>query len=244
MFLHLGWVLTASAEDRDCQLSTQDYYDRRRELRGLRRGEGESIGVAAEGEQCERALDDVIRNGPFLGVHRVEPGATDQCTAVLRPGSYDRGYTLTQVGDCRSDASGPSRMVTPWLPFAGAGDDGQGVGVSGRWNEDLGRGFSGLVDVAFGTPSLGDEPIDGTPIVVTDAPLLRALGGVDLAREGLRGGYFGVRGGAVMGHKWVGNGLSAQIGGGLTTEIPIGLGPSPAWTSPVLEARVGLANRR
>ncbi|MEQ1505339.1 MAG: hypothetical protein ABMB14_24115 [Myxococcota bacterium] len=276
----------------DCALSEADYYALRRDLRDLRRSEGASIGVAAEGAQCGRALEAVIRNGPFLGVHRAS-GAPDQCTAVIRPAASDghaappmatiggvppaatpaarAGYTLEVVGDCHSDLSGPSRFVSIgyWLPFGG----------SVRWDQQVSHGLSVVIDGGWQAVGLDAETYDlgsaGEPV---HDPEFRGLAGFDLSRDGLRGGYVGVRAGAewiiragsldnaidagsveaapsrldpnvgivsfVLGQKWISNGVGFQIGGGLSTEIPLGLGPQPAWVTPVLELRGGLANRR
>lgn len=252
MFLHLA--LAAAAAEPDCSLSEPDYYQLRDELRTLRRGEGESIGVVAEGRECERALDAVIRNGPFLGVQRVgEERTPDQCVAVLRPGAG--GYSLATFGDCRADASGPSRMVSVgwWLPYGG----------TVRWNEDIGYGLSLLFDGGIqGVLIGGEDPFDlGESTEPRSTSSVRGMVGLDIANGELAGTYVGARGGMeaglttdgpvpeialvsfVLGRKWITNGFAAQLGGGVTTEMPLGAGPRPGSLYPVAELRVGVANR-
>jgi hypothetical protein len=275
--LHLG--MTAQAAD--CALEEADYYEIRTALRELRLAEGGSVGVMAEGPACGRALDSVIRNGPFLGVHRVE-GVTpeDPCVAVLQPGP--RGWALGLAGECRSMPAtgpvaritaepavpqsalistsdlGPSRIVSFawWLPY----------GVSVRLDQDLGRGVSALVDYAWHPPRLWSDQFDfGDTLGPTnvDTSTMRFLGGFDLTHESMRGTFFGARAGVeastppegmlaqygivsfVAGRKWIGTGgVTAQLGGGVIAEIPIGLGPTKETLGPVAELRLGFANRR
>lgn len=252
MLLHLA--LTASAAEPDCSLGEADYYELRDELRALRRGEGESIGIMAEGPACTQALDDVLRNGPFLGVHRVEDApAEDQCVAVVRPGAG--GYSVATFGKCRADTSGPTRMVSAawWLPYGG----------TVRWNEDFGHGVSLLVDGGVQGVLGGEDPFDlgsiGTP---RETSSVRGMVGIDFAKGSLDGAYVGARGGVeaglttdgpiaetalvsfVIGHKWISNGFGAQIGGGVVTEMPLGQGPREGVIGPVAELRIGFANRQ
>lgn len=251
MILHLA--LAAGAAESDCSLSEPDYYQLRDELRTLRRGEGESIGVVAEGRECERALDAVIRNGPFIGVHRVgDERVQDQCVAVLRPGAG--GYSLATFGECRASPSGPSRMVSVgwWLPYGG----------TVRWNEDLGYGLSLVLDGGLQGVIGGEDPFDlGESTTPRTTSSIRGLVGIDIAREHLDGTYVGARGGIeagltttgpepemalvsfVLGRKWITNGVAAQLGGGVVTEMPLGGGPRPGVVYPTAELRIGLANR-
>jgi hypothetical protein len=261
MLLNLALV-SAYAEDLDCRLSESDYYDLRKELIELRRGEGSSIGVIAEGKQCEMALDTVLRNGPFIGVQRkelsgVESATSDTCTAVLRPAPD--GYSLATFGDCRDPAmGGPSRMVSVgwWLPY----------GVSARWNEELGLGFSAVVDMGWQLPSQ-NSPFDLSANTAPTGPAttLRPMLGFDLAPREFSGSYLGFRTGFevplimdsdpfdpalglvsfLAGRKWMANGFALQAGAGGVAEIPMAdVGPRFAVVYPTVELRVGFTNRR
>jgi hypothetical protein len=256
MLLNLA-LASAYAEDLDCRLSESDYYDLRKELIELRRGEGSSIGVIAEGKQCEMALDAVLRNGPFIGVQRVEQAKSDSCTAVLRPAPG--GYSLATFGDCRDPSmAGPSRMVSVgwWLPF----------GVSARWNEEIGAGFSAVVDMGWQLPAQ-NTPFDLSANAAPTGPAttLRPMVGFDLAPLEFSGSYLGFRTGFeiplimdadpfdpelglvsfLAGHKWMANGFALQAGAGGVAELPMNdTGPRMATVYPALELRVGFTNRR
>lgn len=241
------------AEPSDCSLSEQDYYQLRDDLKRVRHDEGTIIGVAAEGAQCQKALDVVLRNGPFLGVRRVPDDAhPDACVAIVRPGPD--GFQVSRSGVCMADTAGPTRMVSAgyWLP----------LGASLRWNEHIGSGLSFVADFGWQAPDLGFDPFDlGNSVSVSgNTSRMRGLVGLDVARYGIQGMYVGFRGGAefatgvehqaltkglaefVAGHKVINNGVALQFGGGLLAELPVGIGPAPESLYPVIEVRVGLAN--
>lgn len=261
-------------QPRDCSMSGDDYTELREALVSLRQMEGHSIGVAARGHQCSLALDTLIRNGPFLGVHRVTPGETDQCTAVLGPGPG--GFALSTIGDC----SGPhaeahtdelyfNRVVSLawWYPY----------GASVRWNEDLGDGFSLLLDIAWQLPEPGTRPDLSDDIEAGNRSTLtlgmretamRGLAGFDLSRDDLRGSFVGFRAGVeskltdkgpeslldpntgivsfLFGHKWISEShFALQLAAGAAAEIPMrDVGPRPERLTPVIELRGGLAGAR
>ncbi|MEZ4241070.1 MAG: hypothetical protein R3F59_33895 [Myxococcota bacterium] len=257
MLLQLALASTASAAP-DCQLSESDYYALREEIRDVRRGEGTSIGIAAEGARCQQALDAVIRNGPFLGVRRVEDDVEgpyhEQCIAVVRPGPD--GYRVDRTGSCHdTGGSSPSRFVSVgyWMP----------LGASVRLNQDLGRGVSSVLDLGWQAPDLGVDPMhlgENLP-PGGDSSKVRGLAGFDLARNGLMGSYVGFRAGVeyttpavsaahataglvsfVLGHKWIGDSIAAQVGGGVLAVIPVGNGPEPESLYPAVELRLGATN--
>jgi hypothetical protein len=260
MLLHLAVASTASANPNDCELSESDYFTLREEIRDLRRSQGSTIGIAAEGSGCQQALDAVVRNGPFLGVRRIEadqPGDRyqEQCVAVVRPGPD--GYQVDPVGSCQADSSGVTRIISVgyWMP----------LGASVRLNQDMGRGVSSVVDLGWQAPDLGVNPFDlGSNLPPSgDSSKVRGMLGFDLARNGLMGSYIGFRGGVeyttpaptigpvnatsglvsfVLGHKWVGDGIAAQVGGGVLAAIPLGNGPEPEVLYPTVELRLGGTN--
>jgi hypothetical protein len=256
MLLNLA-LASAYADDLDCRLSEADYYDLRKELIELRRAEGSSIGVIAEGKQCQLALDAVLRNGPFIGVHRLQAGESEACTAVLRPS--EDGFELATFGDCRDPAmGGPSRMISAgwWLPY----------GVSARWTEDVGGGISAVVDMGWQLPAQ-DSPFDLSRNTYPTGPAttVRPMLGFDLAPRDFSGSYLGFRTGFeiplimdsdpfdpnlglvsfLAGRKWMASGFALQAGAGAVAEIPMAdTGPRFAVVYPTVELRVGLTNRR
>lgn len=249
---------------RDCSLTEEDYAELRRDLRELRREAGRPIGVAAEGERCEKAILDLMRNDPFLPVELV-PSSTlevalsnhpDRCGAILSPPADGSGYTLAPVGACDGMVQAGSRSsftlayVTP-------------VGASARVNKHIGAGMSLLFDVAVGMNQVEDA--HATPDEILAENMFRGLTGFDFAKQrGLRGAYVGLRGGVegsfvdqgsfdfqqgivefVLGRKWIAaHGFMLQVGGGIGAEIPLGEGPTPETLVPVAELRLGKANTR
>ena len=255
MILSLLVAQNAALAADDCTFSETDYYTLREELRTLHRAAGRSIQVAPVTPQCADALDTVLRNGPFLGVDEVFTAGDDPCVALLEPGG-DRGWQLTMNGECRIEPRGPSNMVSvgPWLPY----------GFSARYNRDIGGGLSVLADFGWAPPRLWGNPFDFKAYGnnFADSSSMRWLVGLDMTERGLRGAYFGARGGVeaatplhsvipkygavsfVGGKKWIENGVAVQAGGGLLCEIPMGNGPQPSLLSPVAELRVGLTSRQ
>jgi len=218
----------------DCSLTTADVTEVRQELQALRRRQGASIGVAAQGPGCQGVLDEALRTGPFLGVYRSDiPTDPDQsCVAVLR--AAPDGWAIDPMGACRGEAVAslgaapagvasqamrdpePSRVFTVamWLPY----------GATFRVNQDLGDGIAAQVDVAWHPPKLwnvgyGDRFL-GPDSKNTSS--FRWLFGLEAGDGGLGGGFVGARAGfeaatpvggfepnegiamGVLGHRWVG----------------------------------------
>lgn len=258
-----GLVVSAAvAAPSECALTETDYATLRRELRSLRREAGRPIGVAAEGDRCERAVLDLLRNDPFLPVELVPrstlemalSGAPDRCGAIVSPPADGTGYELQALGACDGVVEAGSRSLFTlayWAP----------VGASMRYNKHLGLGISMLFDAAFGVHDADDPTANPDEILAEN--VVRGLVGFDLAkRPGLRGAYVGLRGGAeghvaddaldlqtglvefVVGRKWIAtHGLTLQVAGGIAARIPLGNGPMPEELVPIAELRVGLANR-
>ncbi|MEQ1567833.1 MAG: hypothetical protein ABMA64_19490 [Myxococcota bacterium] len=263
----------------DCSFEEADYYTLRDRLREMAQVEGRTVAVAAAGPRCQSAIDAVVSNDPFLRVARVSGPTPDHpCVAVVAPSPA--GWDLELEGTCRSDpdtrevatAVGNSAQtaqlrsvktrrdhmvsIGAWLPY----------GVTGRWNQDVGKGFSVLADFGWHPPRLWSDPFDlpqGTGPANRTTSSMRAMLGVDLTQDGLVGTYFGVRSGVegstpaeggptpqlglvsfVGGHKWSWDNHSAlQLGGGVLAEMPLGHGPLPTILSPVAELRLGFTNR-
>jgi len=249
----LALVVAAHAAD-DCTFTESDYYQLRQQLQTLHKTAGRSIGVAPVTPACGEALDAVLRNGPFLGVHEIQGTTDDPCVALLEPGQDGDGWQLAMNGRCEAEPRGPANLVSvgPWLPY----------GVSGRYNRDIGGGLSLLADFGWAPPRLWQDPFDFASHGNDNArsSSMRFLVGMDMTERGLRGTYFGFRGGIetatplhqvipkygavsfVGGRKWISDGLALQMGGGMLCEIPMGYGgPRPSLLTPVVELRAGVA---
>ena len=118
-----------------------------------------------------------------------------------------------------------------------------------------------LLGACSSTPQQTSQPPATAGNDFTRSSSMRWLVGLDMTERGLRGAYFGARGGLeaatplhsvipkygavsfVGGRKWIQNGVAVQAGGGLLCEIPMGNGPQPSLLSPVAELRVGLTSR-
>jgi hypothetical protein len=248
----LALVVAAHAAD-DCSFTESDYYQLRQQLQTLHKTAGRSIGVSPATPACQEALQVVLRNGPFLGVHEVQTPNDDPCVALLEPGEGGDGWQLAMNGRCEVESRGPANLLSvgAWLPY----------GVSGRYNRDMGGGLSLLADFGWAPPRLWSDPFDFSTYG-NDNPRsasMRFLLGIDMTDRGLRGTYFGVRGGVetanpiheivptygavsfVGGRKWISDGLALQAGGGMLCEIPMGHGPLPSLLTPVVELRAGIA---
>jgi hypothetical protein len=236
----------------DCSLTTADVTEVRQELQALRRRQGASIGVAAEGPGCQGVLDEALRTGPFLGVYRSDiPTDPDQsCVAVLR--AAPDGWAIDPMGACRSEAMvgpgasqttqttpakdpEPSRVFTVamWLPY----------GATFRINQDLGDGIAAQVDVAWHPPKLWDVGY-GDKFLGPDSKntsSFRWLFGLEAGDGGLGGGFVGARAGfeaatpvggfqpnegivmGVLGHRWIGPERAVfELAGGFQGAVPIG----------------------
>ncbi|MEQ1568853.1 MAG: hypothetical protein ABMA64_24660 [Myxococcota bacterium] len=250
----------------DCAISADDVAVVRDRIAELRRIEGASIGVAAVGPRCQQGLDLALRTGPFLGVYRSQaPISHDApCVAVLKPGVS--GWELDPAGQCRGAvkmdgeiaSTGASRVTSVgwWLPYGG----------TVRVQQDLGEGWSALVDVAWHPPKLWDVEYDrrylGPDSDFTSS--FRWLFGVDVGAGSLDGGYLGARAGfeaatpaggmrpnegivqAVLGQRWIGPDRGViQLGGGVQAALPIGArDEGPVVITPQVELRLGTASKR
>jgi hypothetical protein len=265
------WILVvqaAVAATSDCSFSADDYASLHRDLRMLRREAGRPVAVAADGEECERGVLDVLRNDPLLPVELVPRSSLERsltsdpnrCGGVVY--GTPNGYALEPLGACidPDDVAPDGSLSTRLLSFAYWNARGATI----RYNGELGYGLSFLLDAALGFP--GADFATATPDELTGSHLLRGLAGIDIAaRPGLRGAYVGLRGGFegyvdseegtfvaetglthfVLGRKWIAvHGATLQLGGGVAARIPLGEGPMPETLAPVVELRVGLANHR
>jgi len=256
----------------DCALTSADVTEVRQELQTIRRRQGASIGVAAQGPGCQGVLDEALRTGPFLGVYRADiPSDGDAaCVAVLR--AAPDGWAIDPTGSCRSEvASGagdmtPQAMQSPestrvisvaaWLPYGG----------TIRFNQDLGDGIAAQVDLAWHPPKLWDVGYNSRFLGPDskNTSSFRWLFGLEAGDGGLSGGFVGARAGfeaatpvggfqpnegilmGVLGHRWIGPQRAVfELAGGFQGSIPIGpqAGRRAVVVTPAIDLRVGGATR-
>lgn len=268
MLVLFGLHLAALATDSDCVLTEEDYPILKRELRELRSQYGRPMMVSSDTPWCENALEAIAKNDPLLGIKVAERSqgqsareavayglhqAGQECGAVLQPVPGRVGdWELVEVGRCAVPVSPEDRLLTLGYWHTGSW---YAPGVSLRWNEQVGEGFSFLVD--------GAVQLSLSPLTERGPLSWRLMGGFDMAKSSLEGYYIGLRGGlqrmdepgptgeveasvvgqGIMGRRWIWDHTTMQLGVGGMVLVPEGTyTPDRRMTAgPMVELRMGLA---